>query len=279
MFEYLKIIPSPADSGGLLYHDLYFRRKYMGPSDKSFITREHKQKYQEDGYFVLESAVSGEQLDLLRAECNDLVAEQNREMDRLGKSELNLSRRDSRYFVFLAYRDRPQLGRYIFSDLTAEICQATIGPRAYLFWEQFVAKGSEKGSEFGWHQDSGYVDHPHKPYVNCWLALDDVNEDNGTIYILPYSRAGTREKVKHEPVPGSNDRVGYTGNDPGEPMVCPAGSIVIFSSTVFHRSGANTTDRIRRAYAAQFSPEPIYEADGSLKGLAELFLEDGKRIR
>ena len=24
-----------------------------------------------------------------------------------------------------------------------------------------MAKGNEKGAEFGWHQDSGYVDHPH----------------------------------------------------------------------------------------------------------------------
>jgi ectoine hydroxylase-related dioxygenase (phytanoyl-CoA dioxygenase family) len=136
---------------------------------------------------------------------------------------------------------------------------------AYLFWEQFVVKGTDrKGAEFGWHQDSGYVDHPHKPYVNCWIPLDDVSEQNGTIHILPYSRAGTRDKVEHRPVPGSNDRVGYFGDDPGEIMACPAGSIVVFSSTAFHRSGANHTSRMRRAYAVQYSPEIIYEPDGSL---------------
>jgi hypothetical protein len=31
---------------------------------------------------------------------------------------------------------------------------------------------------------------------------------------------------------------------------------------VFHRSGPNTTDRLRRVYVAQYSPEPILNDDG-----------------
>jgi ectoine hydroxylase-related dioxygenase (phytanoyl-CoA dioxygenase family) len=243
------------------------------------VSREQKNQYQEKGYFVLPPVVSGDYLEMLREECDRLIEEQNKEMDKLKVNELNLSRRNSRYFVFLAYQERPRLGEYIFSDLTAEICRATIGETAYLFWEQFVAKGREKGSEFGWHQDSGYVDHPHQPYVNCWVPLDDVNESNGTIYILPYSRAGTKEKVEHKIQPDSTDRIGYFGNDPGEAIICEAGSVVVFSSTAFHRSGSNNTNRMRRAYAAQFSPEIIYESDGSLKGLDVLFLKDNKRVR
>ena len=83
---------------------------------------------------------------MLRQECDQLIEEQNKEMDRLKVSELELSRKNSRYFVFLAYKNRPNLGNYIFSDLTAALCRATIGDTAYLFWEQFVAKGREKGS-------------------------------------------------------------------------------------------------------------------------------------
>ena len=251
----------------------------MVKSARPKISEKQKNQYLEEGFFVLERAVADQDLEMLRLECDQLIEEQNQEMDRLNVSELNLSRKNSRYFVFLAYKDHPNLGNYIFSDLTAAVCLATIGDTAYLFWEQFVAKGREKGSEFGWHQDSGYVDHPHKPYVNCWLPLDDVSEENGTLHILPYSRAGTKEKIAHQPLPGSNDRVGYLGSDPGVTINCPAGSVVVFSSTAFHRSGANQTAKMRRAYAAQFSPEPIYEPDGSLKGLAEPFLIKGRRVR
>ena len=246
----------------------------------ALITEEHKKQYQEQGFFILEGVIPEEDLEMVRAECAELIAAQDAEMDRLGADTLNLSRRNSRYFVFLAYKDRPQLGGFIFNDLMAEVCRATIGDTAYLFWEQFVVKGTDKkGAEFTWHQDSGYVDGEHEPYVNAWIPLDDVSEENGTISLLPYDRAGTREKVEHKPVPGSNDRVGYFGDDPGDLATCPAGSVVVFSSTCFHRSGANFTDQMRRAYALQYSPEPVLEPDGSLKGLAVPFLEDGERVR
>ena len=137
----------------------------------------------------------------------------------------------------------------------------------------------KKGAEFTWHQDSGYVDSIHKPYVNCWIPLDDVSEKNGTIYLLPYSKAGTKEKIEHKIMEGSKDRVGYFGDDRGEVVEVPAGSIAVFSSTCFHRSGPNNTNNMRRAWAIQYSPEIIYEPDGSLKGLDEKFLENGKRVK
>lgn len=252
----------------------------MSASNRLKITDEQKKQYQEKGFFILEKVIPEDELELIRRECSELIEEQNKEMNRLGVNEIELSRRNSRYFVFLAYKNRPHLGKFIFSDRMAEICKATIGDNAYLFWEQFVVKGTDKkGAEFTWHQDSGYVDNEHKPYVNAWIPLDDVNEENGTVYLLPYELAGTKEKIEHKPVPGTKDREGYFGSEKGVPANCPAGSIVIFSSTCFHRSGANNTDKMRRAYAIQFSPEVIYEKDGSLKGLDEKFLENGKRVR
>lgn len=62
-------------------------------------------------------------------------------------------------------------------------------------------------------------------------------------------------------------------------MNLKAGSIVVFSSVAFHRSRANSTDKMRRAWAIQYPPEIIYEPDGSLKGLDELFLKNGERIK
>ena len=160
------------------------------------ITEEHKKDYREKGFFILEKVIPEEELKMIRKECSELIDEQNKEMDKLGVDVINLSRRNSRYFVFLAYKDRPQLGSFIFSDRMAEICKATIGDNAYLFWEQFVVKGTDKkGAEFTWHQDSGYVDNEHKYYVNAWVPLDDVNEENGTVYLLPYELAGTKDKI------------------------------------------------------------------------------------
>jgi len=148
-----------------------------------------------------------------------------------------------------------------------------------LFWEQFVVKGPEKGTKFSWHQDSAYVGTPHRPYITCWVTLDDVSVANGTVYLLPYSRHGTREVVPHTQQPGSNDLEGYFGADPGDPVIVPAGSIACFSSTVLHRSGFNTTPNWRRVYLPQYSAEPLRRPDGSLAAFAEPFIVDGKRVR
>ena len=130
--------------------------------------------------------------------------------------------------------------------------------------------------KFEWHQDSGYLEKQlpgyTKPYLTCWCALDDVDETNGTIYVLPYSRAGTKGIVEHVLQEGTNDLVGYRGDDPGEPIIIPAGSIAVFSTTVLHRSGANKTDRPRRSYIAQYSAEPILHPGGELAGFADPLL-------
>lgn len=248
--------------------------------NKLEISKELKQKYIDDGFFILDGVIQDEHLEIIRKECDFLIEDQNHQMDKLGTNTLNLSRRNSRYFVFNSYKERKLLGAFIFSELMESLCKATIGDNAYLFWEQFVVKGTDpKGAEFTWHQDSGYVDGVHKQYVNFWIPLDDVSEENGTVSLLPYSEAGTKEKIEHKVLEGSSDRVGYFGDSPGIPAVCKAGSIVVFSSTTFHRSGANKTNNMRRAWAIQFSPEIVYEPDGSLKGLDIQFLKDGTRIK
>ena len=55
----------------------------------------------------------------------------------------------------------------------------------------------------------------HEPYLTVWIALDDVTEENGSVYLLPYSRSGIRSYIKHIPDPVTNDQVCYFGSDPG----------------------------------------------------------------
>ncbi|HLM37673.1 MAG TPA: phytanoyl-CoA dioxygenase family protein [Gaiellaceae bacterium] len=245
----------------------------------SQISPEHVRKFRDEGFFILEMVVSPSDLETLRGECQRLIDERDREMERLGVEKLDLDHLGRRYFVH-AYETSPAVRRFLLSDLMAQIAQATLGENVYLFNEQYVVKAAERGMKFGWHQDSGFIDYAHRAYLTCWIALDDVTEANGTVYLLPYSRAGTRDVVEHVRDQESNDLIGYFGDDPGEPVVVPAGSIACFSSTLFHRSGPNTTDRMRRIYLAQYSPEPILDEDRSApRHLAEPLLVAGERVR
>lgn len=247
------------------------------------VTPEQVQQYHDQGFCVLKNVIPHAILENLRAECGHYVDVMHEEMDRKGTDTLGISHRNSRYFISRRGLESAKLSEFLFSDLMAQVTQALLGPNVYLFNEQFVVKSAEKGMKFAWHQDGGYVmahgGVPHTPYLSCWCPLDDATIENGTVYILPFDRAGTREIQTHVREEGTNDQVGYFGNDPGEPVEAPAGSIVAFTSATFHRSGPNTTDKMRRVYLTQYSSEPLRKlADHSLWGWAVPFLEDGKNV-
>ena len=89
----------------------------------------------------------------------------------------------------------------------------------------------------------------------------------------------TRTLVEHVRDKKTGDKAGYFGEETGVPAIVPAGSVVVFSSLSFHRSGPNTTDQMRRAYVTQYSPEIIRrpgETDPMHLGVP--FLENGRRI-
>jgi ectoine hydroxylase-related dioxygenase (phytanoyl-CoA dioxygenase family) len=241
------------------------------------VTSAHTRRFRDEGYFVVEAALPPTDLETLRGECQNLVDQRDQEMIRLGVDKLDLCHRGRRYFVH-AYGKSPAVQRFLFSDLMVHTAQAALGDTVYLFNEQYVVKAAERGMTFGWHQDSGFIPYAHPPYLTCWIPLDDVTEANGTVYLLPYPRAGTRDVVEHRRDDKTNDLIGYFGDDPGDPVVVPAGSIVCFSSTLFHRGGANTTDHPRRVYIAQYSAEPILSQDRSgPRHLAEPLLIAGQR--
>ena len=239
---------------------------------------EHARRFVDDGFFILDDVVPTGDLELLRRECGRLVDERDREMDRRRVDILDLDHRGRRYFLH-AYDTSPDVRRFLFSDLMAQVARTALGDTVYLFNEQYVVKAADRGMQFAWHQDSGFIGYPHAPYLTCWIALDDVSEANGTVYLLPYARAGTRDVVEHVRDEETNDMIGYFGDDAGDPVVVPAGSIVCFSSTVFHRSGPNSTEHMRRVYVAQYSAVPLLDEERSRpRHLADALLIDAKRV-
>lgn len=251
----------------------------MSSATQPLITQDQREQFIEEGYFILENAVPAVHLEILRNACDHLISVMHEEMDRLGTDHIHISHRGKRYHIAKKYAEAPRLSEFVFGDLMAEICQATIGETAYLFYDQYVVKAAEKGITFSWHQDSGYLGFPHRPYITCWTAVDDMKIENGTAYVLPFSTVGIRTLVQHIRDPETGDKIGYFGDAEGIPLVMPAGSVAVFSSLSFHRSGANTTKNMRRAYVTQYSAETILNEDGTAPmHLAVPFLQAGKNI-
>jgi ectoine hydroxylase-related dioxygenase (phytanoyl-CoA dioxygenase family) len=247
-------------------------------TEKSLITEAQKQLFRDEGYMMLERIVPEKHVQLMRDKCQGFIDEADAHMTAKGIERDGLNAKGKRYFLGYAYQKQPELGRFVFSELMADICRATIGDEAYLFWDQYVVKGTDKDSSFSWHQDSGFVHLDCPMYLTCWVTLDDVTLENGTVYLLPYSTAGIRSVVNHIKDPRTNDLVGYFGKEPGIPAVLPAGSIAVFSSYVFHRSGPNLTDKLRRVYLPQYSSGVILKKDGTPHGQAVPFLKNGEIV-
>ena len=245
--------------------------------DRLEVSEPQREQFRKEGYFILERVLPDHFLELLRGECQHFIDAKDAEMSAQGDEQQGITQKGKRYFIANCFRQQPRLRRFLFSELMADVCRATLGDTAYLFWEQYVVKGAG-GTSFSWHQDSGYVGDPdHKPYLTCWCALDDMNEANGTVHLMPFSHVGIRTWVKHVRDEASNDLVGYYGKDPGITVECPAGSIAVFTSYNFHASGPNTTDALRRVYLAQYSCEPIRRGE-ELWGNAEALLVDGEYV-
>jgi ectoine hydroxylase-related dioxygenase (phytanoyl-CoA dioxygenase family) len=241
------------------------------------ISDQQRRQFEQEGYFVIENAIPPNHLEVVRDICEELISETDQELERDGLISRDITHKGKRYFIDGAFPRKPRLGEFLFSEYMAEVCRATIGPDAFLFKNQYVVKCAEVGMNFSWHQDSGYIAEPHEPYLTCWCALDDVAEENGTVYILPWSQGGGGGVEEHVREQGSNDLVGYFGDEPGVPVVAPAGSIAVFSSRTFHRSGANPSKRMRRIYLAQYSPVEMPLKEGTTRQ-AVPFVKDGQRI-
>ena len=121
------------------------------------VTREHLEQFRDEGYFVLDSVLTDEQLELLRGAAQYSIDKLDAAMDAAGTDSLGINQRGKRYFSSMIYQDRPELRQFLFSDTMAEICRATLGDEAYLFWEQYVIKAGDPNTAFAWHQDSCYV--------------------------------------------------------------------------------------------------------------------------
>ncbi|ABD53867.1 phytanoyl-CoA dioxygenase family protein [Jannaschia sp. CCS1] len=206
------------------------------------------------GYAMLPDPVGTGELEALRTAADALMAEPTAADG--GNHDIN--RGADRQFLHKRHADFPEVERFLFSDRMRAVTSIALDD-PHLFNEQFVVKGPHTGASFAWHQDGAYVPFAHKPYLSVWIALDDATLENGSLSCLPRDLDREGHIDPHHWNDIGKEKVGYDGPDPGEALPCPAGTMVIFSSLTLHRSGANTTNRPRRAYLAQYSDGPILD--------------------
>jgi phytanoyl-CoA hydroxylase len=151
----------------------------------------------------------------------------------------------------LANYSEPLRGIYL-RGLHIAAMRQIIGPTVCGFFNQFVTKlpdANLKTAEFPWHQDNGYGGNDVKTNVTVWTALDDVDERNGCVWVVPGShKLGL---LDHKST-GTSWHLTVKAPNDGIPVPLKAGEAVAFSGLTLHRSLANHTGKPRRAFFMQY---------------------------
>src|SRR5262245_36722567 len=97
---------------------------------------QQREQFARDGYAVFEKALVGEQLEMLREQCDSFVAREDAKMNELGVDTLGITHRGKRYFANECQREQPKLRSMLFGETMAQICRATLGDDVYFFFDQ-----------------------------------------------------------------------------------------------------------------------------------------------
>ena len=140
---------------------------------------------------------------------------------------------------------------FVSNEKMTAVASGLLGPNVDLYWDQTVYKNPEAAREFPWHQDDAYTPVTPSPYLTCWLAITDATVENGCISVLPGSHANGL--VPHQQT--ELGLVGYSNSNPDQGIFVPVrrGSLIVFWSTVLHKSGPNVSHGIRKAYIMQYA--------------------------
>ncbi|MDA9872203.1 phytanoyl-CoA dioxygenase family protein [Candidatus Thioglobus sp.] len=232
------------------------------------LTQQKVNEFKSQGYLVLEDFVSSGVLLELKESLNNIFKEIDKESIRVKQSYNNKHYGDiskaGRKFIKNQSSYYPAIQKYLKSKPIKEVVTKLLDGDAFIFNEQFVMKEPNTQSSFNWHQDSGYINFDHKPYLTTWLALDDTHSLNGPLSVIPTNIGTTAEVLTHQWSDKSKDLFIEVDEAKAKTLHVAAGALVVFSSLTPHASGSNQSSKTRTAYLAQYSSEPIIDPNTGL---------------
>lgn len=212
--------------------------------------------YRDNGYIQLHDVLTPEELADIRGAMDALI-EAQKQRHQQDKSDY------SRIFLQMVnlWRVDEGIRRFTLNRKLGEIARKLAGADRMRLWhDHALVKMPGDSRVTPWHQDLVYWPMNEDGALSCWMALDDVDENNGCMQFVP----GSHRLGRLEPIILGNPQdifalPGAEGVSMSEarPMPMKAGSCTFHDGRTFHFATANKTDRPRRAMVV------IYMADGT----------------
>lgn len=144
--------------------------------------------------------------------------------------------RDPRFFAWLS------------APVFRRIAERALGSSVTLYRATVFQKAARVGSDLPWHQDGGrFWGLDRDPCLQAWTALDDAPTEAGCLEVLP----GSHHRGLASPMGGLVPAI-LAGDVEGIRLPARAGDVVLIHNLLWHRSGANRTERPRRAFSASY---------------------------
>lgn len=145
--------------------------------------------------------------------------------------------------------------------IVGAVQQATGATGLRLWHDQIQYKPAQKGGVNAWHQDNPYWAPltPADTQITAWLALDDVDDDNGCMSMVPGShRWGDAIEYLHTIKDFHVMPESYQGHDVHVVRTpVRAGSLHLHHPYTWHGSHANMSGRPRRAIALHYMTSDV----------------------
>ena len=214
--------------------------------------------YREQGYIVVPDVLTSEELDAIRRELAELVDKASglTENDDVYDLEDDHSPEAPR----VRRIKQPHAVMASVSDLVhhprmLEILSRLIGPGIRFQTSKLNMKSAGGGAAVEWHQDWAFYPHTNDDLVAVGVLLDDVDETNGPLCVLPGSHRGAiHDHHANGFFCGAIDPVA-TPIDFGAAarLTGSAGSMTFHHVRAVHGSAPNRSDRSRNLLLFQFA--------------------------
>lgn len=144
-------------------------------------------------------------------------------------------------------------------DRLVSLVESVLGPDIILWGSQLFCKPAGTGLAVPWHQDGHFW--PIRPLATCsvWVAIDDVDLENGAMQYIPGSHR-ERRLFEHEPATGEelalNAQLAPRHLDLSQAAVdtLGAGELSLHDVYLVHGSEPNRSARRRAAYVIRYMP-------------------------
>ena len=145
--------------------------------------------------------------------------------------------------------------------------QDLIGDTVILRHSHFFTKLPGDGKRVSWHQDASYWPLSPSKVVSVWLAIDDVDESNAAMQIIPGSHLNAQVPFS-ESMPEEQNVLNQTVSNPEQYGAAPvslnlrAGHMSLHSDWILHASEPNNSPRRRCGFAMRFLSSDVRAFEG-----------------